>query len=84
MHPGARAVALPYGKTVGSYSEHYRLYTEARWVLTALPDKHRDKTRMTKFKYLQEVELRRGRQARQQLREEMLRVHFHLKRQAKT
>jgi hypothetical protein len=39
---------------------------------------------MTKFKYLQAIELRRGRKAREQLREEMLRVHYHLKRQAKT
>ncbi len=84
MHPDAKEVTLPDGRTVGNYSEEHRLYHEARWVITTLPDKHRDKNRMTKFKYLQAIELRRGRKAREQLREEMLRVHYHLKRQAKT
>lgn len=83
IHPEARLVELPDGRQVGSHSEAYRRYTEAAWVLATLPDKHRDKSRMTKFKYLQEVELRRGRQARVELREEMLRVHYYLKRTSK-
>lgn len=76
-------VKLPDGRQVGSYSEEYRRHTEAAWVLKNLPDKHRDKTRMTKFRYLQDIELRRGRQAREQLREEMLRIHYHAKRTSK-
>lgn len=76
-------VTLPDGRQVGSHSEEYRRYTEAAWVLAKLPDKHRDKTRMTKFKYLQAIELRRGRQARHELRDEMLRIHYHLKRTSK-
>lgn len=83
VHAGARLVELPDGRQVGSHSEAYRRYTEAVWVLKNLPDKHRDKSRMTKFKYLQDIELRRGRQARVELREEMLRVHYHLKRTSK-
>lgn len=79
-HPQARSVALPDGRVLGSYSDAYRTYTEAKWVLETLPDKHRDPQRMTKFKYLQAIERRRGRQAREQLREEMLRVHYHFKR----
>lgn len=76
-------VTLPDGRQVGSYSEEHRLYHEAAWVLKNLPDKHRDKTRMTKFRYLQAIELRRGRQARLELREEMLRIHYHAKRASK-
>lgn len=83
IHADARQVELPDGRQVGSHSEAYRRYTEAAWVLATLPDKHRDKSRMTKFKYLQDIELRRGRQARVELREEMLRVYYHLKRTSK-
>ncbi len=83
LHPQARLITLPDGREVGSYSEEYRRYTEAAWVLKNLPDKHRDPSRMTKFRYLQAIERRRGRQARDELREEMLRIHYHAKRTSK-
>ncbi len=37
VHPDARLITLPDGTVVGSYSEAYRAYTEAKWVLEKLP-----------------------------------------------
>jgi hypothetical protein len=37
VHQGARLITLPDGTQVGSYSEAYRAYCEAKWVLEHLP-----------------------------------------------
>ena len=37
VHPDARLITLPDGTVVGSYSNEYRAYTEAKWVLEKLP-----------------------------------------------
>jgi hypothetical protein len=59
-------VDLPDGRQVGSYSEQYRLYCEAKWVLK------NKRTKNTRRKYLLGVEAERGTQAMQELRAEML------------
>lgn len=65
-HADARVVELPDGRQVGSYSEQYRLYCEAKWVLK------NKRTKNTRRKYLLGVEAERGTQAMQELRAEML------------
>lgn len=37
VHPDAKLITLPDGTVVGSYSNEYRAYTEAKWVLDKLP-----------------------------------------------
>ena len=37
VHPDAKLITLPDGSIVGSYSNEYRAYTEAKWVLEKLP-----------------------------------------------
>ena len=68
VHKWAKLVELPDGRVVGNYSEEYRRYGEARWVLR----KFRSKS--TRLKYLAAVEEKRGAQARRELREEMMKI----------
>jgi hypothetical protein len=68
IHAQARLVSLPDGREVGSYSEEYRRYYEAVWVL------RNKRTKRTRTEYLDGVQEKRGTQARVELREEMLRV----------
>jgi hypothetical protein len=68
VHAGARIVKLPDGREVGNYSEESRRWHEAAWVLK------RYRSKRTRLEYLSAVEEKRGLQARNELREEMLRV----------
>ena len=54
LHPGARLVHLPNGRAVGSYSDEYRVYCEAKWVFRKF------RTKRTRQLYLQEVATVRG------------------------
>lgn len=64
VHPGAGLVTLPDGTVVGSYSEAYRAYTEAKWVLDTLPvtvNRRRKKTpQISRRDYILGVQDRRG------------------------
>ena len=71
VHPSARMVRLSYGAVVSSYSEAYRRYCEASWVLKKFRSKR------TRMQYLAAVARRRGEQAAAELRAEMLRVWQH-------
>lgn len=68
VHAGARLVRLSDGRQVGSYSEEYRLYCEAAWVL------RKKRSKRTRLEYLDRVQEKRGVEARVALREEMLRI----------
>lgn len=68
IHPGARLVELSDGRVVGSYSEEYRRYCEAVWVLK------KKRSKRTRIEYLDAVEEKRGIKARTELREEMMRI----------
>lgn len=61
-------VRLPDGREVGSYSEAFRRYHEAAWVL------RKKRTKRTRIEYLDGVIEKRGRQAYEELREEMLKL----------
>lgn len=71
VHPDAKAVTLPDGRTVGSYSHEYRAYTEAKWVFTKLPvtvNKRRKSTpQISRRDYIISVGQRRGEAAMQEL-----------------
>ncbi len=67
----ARVISLPDGRSVGSQSEAYRAYCEARWAMT-LPDKPTKRQPMSKQKYLLEVQKHRGEVAAYQLRQMMV------------
>lgn len=71
VHPDARLVALEYGGQVGNYSEAWRRYCEARYVLK----KRRNKN--TRQAYLATVIEKRGEQSARELREEMMRIWRH-------
>lgn len=74
VHPNARVIQLPDGRQVGSQSEAYRAWCEARWAMT-LPDKVGPRsTKMTKAKYLLEVQKHRGEVAAYQLRALMVKM----------
>lgn len=68
VHLGARLIALPDGRVVGSYSEDFRQYNEASWVL------RKKRSKRTRIEYLDAVEAKRGKKARDALREEMMRI----------
>lgn len=68
LHPGARLVHLPDGRSVGSYSDEYRVYCEAKWVL------RRYRTKRTRQVYLQEVANVRGEVGYNKLRNQMLKI----------
>ena len=66
VHADAHLVRLPDGRQVGSYSEAHRLYHEAVWVL------RRYRANTTRRAYLERVAAKRGAEAMQALRSEML------------
>lgn len=71
VHKGTRSVKLPDGTSVGSYSEGYRAYTEAKWVLDTLPvtvNRRRKKTpQISRRDYIQGVQDKRGQAAANEL-----------------
>jgi len=69
FHPGGRLLHLPNGQTVGSYSEEYRLYAEARSVLK------RFRTRKTRQLHLARVAEVRGHASYDKLRNAMLAIY---------
>ena len=71
VHPNARVIQLPDGRSVGSQSEAYRAWCEARWAMT-LPDKPTKRQPMSKQKYLLEVQKHRGEVAAYKLRQMMV------------
>jgi len=64
VHPDAKLITLPDGTSVGSYSEAYRAYTEAKWVFEVLPvtvNTRRKKTpQISRRDYILAVQDRRG------------------------
>lgn len=66
------------GQTYDTYSEEYRNYCEAKWVIANLPDKidlrKKNKYTITKRQYLVDVERIRGKDAMNKLRNEMVRL----------
>lgn len=73
VHPNAKVIQLPDGRSVGSQSEAYRAWCEARWAMT-LPDKPTKRQPMSKQKYLLEVQKHRGEVAAYQLRQMMVKM----------
>jgi hypothetical protein len=69
IHEGARLLHLPDGQTVGTYSEEYRLYAEAKSVLK------RFRTRKTRQLHLARVAEVRGHAGYDQLRNAMLEIY---------
>ena len=71
VHPDARSVTLPDGTSVGSYSEAYRAYTEAKWVFDKLPvtvNTRRKKTpQISRRDYILAVQNKRGQAAANEL-----------------
>lgn len=71
VHQGARLITLPDGTIVGSYSEAYRAYTEAKWVLDTLPvtvNRRRKKApQISRRDYIFGVQDRRGKAAANEL-----------------
>lgn len=68
IHRNARLIELPDGRVVGNYSEAWRIYCEAVWVLK------KKRSKRTRIEYLDAVEEKRGIKARTELREEMMRI----------
>jgi hypothetical protein len=68
VHGSPRILRLPTGKLVSSYSEEFRLYTEARWVFK------RFRTKRTRQLYLAEVANLRGKVAYDRLRDAMTEI----------
>ena len=64
VHQGARLITLPDGRVLGSYSEAYRAYCEAKWVLDTLPvtvNRRRKSTpQISRRDYINAVKARRG------------------------
>lgn len=54
VHPTSRLVHLPNGRAVGSYSDEFRVYCEAKWVFRKFRSKR------TRQLYLKEVARVRG------------------------
>lgn len=71
VHPDARLITLPDGTVVGSYSEAYRAYTEAKWVLEKLPvtvNRRRKKTpQISRRDYIMAVLDKRGQESADEL-----------------
>jgi hypothetical protein len=76
VHPNARLVKTEDGRQLGLQSEEFRKYCEAKWVL----GKYRSK--LTRRKYLANVETTRNQKAAVELREEMLRIWTYRKERA--
>lgn len=68
VHGSPRLFRLPSGELVSSYSEAFRLYTEARWVFK------RFRTKRTRQLYLAEVATMRGPVAYNELRDAMTKI----------
>ena len=68
VHGSPRLFRMPDGRIVSSYSEEYRMYTEAKWVLK------RYKVKRTRQLYLAEVAKMRGRAAYDSLRVAMMEI----------
>ena len=69
VHSSSRLLHLPDGRTVGNYSEEYRLYAEAAGVLK------RFRTRKTRQLHLARVAEVRGHASYEQLRNAMLEIY---------
>lgn len=69
VHGPSRLLHLPDGRTVGNYSEEYRLYAEAAGVLK------RFRTRKTRQLHLARVAEVRGNASYEQLRNAMLEIY---------
>ena len=71
VHPDAKLITLPDGTSVGSYSEAYRAYTEAKWVLDKLPvtvNRRRKSTpQISRRDYILAVQDRRGQESANEL-----------------
>jgi len=71
VHQGARLITLPDGTQVGSYSEAYRAYTEAKWVFDTLPvtvNRRRKKTpQISRRDYIMAVLDKRGQESADEL-----------------
>jgi hypothetical protein len=71
VHPDAKLITLPDGTRVGNYSEAYRAYCEAKWVLDTLPvtvNRRRKSTpQISRRDYLMAVRDRRGQAAANEL-----------------
>ena len=72
VHDGAKLVTLPDGTQVGSYSQRWREFTEAKWVFKKYPAKPTRTRRKTRAQYLNEVEQVRGKDAADQLKRDIL------------
>ena len=68
VHSHARLVTTVDGREMGNYSEEWRRYNEAKWVLK------RYRSKRTRQEYLDAVERERGYPAKMELRDEMLRL----------
>lgn len=76
VHQSARLMALPDGSQVGSQSEAWRAWTEAKWAMT-LPDrvdKRRKGPHISKREYIEKVRQARGDAAADQLRAAMVQL----------
>lgn len=75
VHDGAKLVTLPDGTQVSNYSEAWRAYTEAKWVLDRLPltvNKRRKSTpQISRRDYIYGVEQRRGKDAADRLKRDV-------------
>jgi hypothetical protein len=64
VHPDAKLITLPDGTVVGNYSEAYRAYCEAKWVLDTLPvtvNRRRKSTpQISRREYIMAVKDKRG------------------------
>ena len=71
VHPDAKLITLPDGSIVGSYSEAYRAYTEAKWVFDTLPvtvNRRRKKTpQISRRDYIMAVLDKRGQESADEL-----------------
>ena len=71
VHPDAKLITLPDGSIVGSYSNEYRAYTEAKWVLDKLPvtvNRRRKSTpQISRRDYILAVQERRGQESANEL-----------------
>lgn len=68
MHRNASLIELPDGRLVGNYSDEYRRYCEAVWVLK------KKRSKRTRMEYLDAVAEKRGLNAKLELRQEMLKI----------
>jgi hypothetical protein len=71
VHPDAKLITLPGGTVVGNYSEAYRAYCEAKWVLDTLPvtvNRRRKSTpQISRREYIVAVGQKRGDKAMHEL-----------------